>query len=118
MPTTVNNLEVFHTEVVFVPNNGSVWIDYDNGTNSVKVNIQLISQPENPISISSRTKGGDDHVLIELTNWSGKDETVFARPTRLGSTSDGQQISIFAYGKNIGGVLRLELQFYLGEFGD
>ncbi|EGQ8033800.1 hypothetical protein G5Y08_000011 [Vibrio parahaemolyticus] len=118
MPTTINNLEVFHTEVVFVPNDGSVWIDYGDGTETVKVNIQLVTNAENPQSIGSRTSGRGDHALIELTNWFGIDESAFARPSRLGVTADGRVLSVFVHGKNIGSYLRLEIQFYFGELDD
>ncbi|NRF17532.1 hypothetical protein [Vibrio coralliilyticus] len=115
MPTTVNNLEVFHSEVVFVPENGSVWIDHDNGTDSVKVNVLLVSDMRNPQQVMSRTTGRDDHAVIELSNWYGTDETAFARPSRLGSTVNGRELSIFVYGRKVGAYMRLEVQFYFGD---
>jgi hypothetical protein len=115
LPSTINNLEVFHTEVLFIPENGTSWIDFDNGVNSVRANIQLLTDSASPQDIETRITGRDDHVFLELTNWFDFDETSLNQPSRLGTTADGRELSIFVYGKKTGPFIRIEVQFYLGE---
>ena len=114
MKTTIGNLEVIHTQLLIISDDSEeVWVRFMAFDWAVKLKF-IFEKDEDSNQGQYKFIGEDDYGVFVLKNRNNELGMAFKAPVSFGNTNK-KEVSLMACGYKIGHILKLDLQFCIGE---